>query len=93
MQLVPTAALVVALALLLDLATAEYGPGAGDNASGVAVTLALVRALEVTPPRRLAVEVVLQGAGDGTMLGLRKHLRARRRELTAADVVVLGLAP
>jgi len=92
-QLVPTAALVVALALLLDLATAEYVPGAGDNASGVAVTLALVRALEVTPPRRLAVEVVLQGAGDGTMLGLRKHLRARRRELTAADVVVLGLAP
>jgi len=92
-QLIPTGVLVVALALLLDLATAGYGPAAGDNASGVAVTLALVRALEVAPPRRLAVEVVLQGAGDGTMLGLRMHLRARRRELRADDVVVIGIAP
>jgi Peptidase family M28 len=92
-QLIPTVALAVALALLLDLAGADYGPSAGDNASGVAVALALVRALDVGPPRRVAVEVVLQGAGDGGMIGLRKHLRARRRELGAGTVVVLGIAP
>jgi hypothetical protein len=92
-QLIPTAALAVVLALLLDLASADYGPAAGDNASGVAVALALVRALDVGPPRHLAVEVVLQGAGDGAMLGLRRHLRARRRELTPKTVVVLGIGP
>ncbi len=92
-QLIPTTALAVGLALLLDLASGEYGPSAGDNASGVAVALALVRALDVGPPRHLAVEVVLQGAGDGAMLGLRRHLRARRRELGPSTVVVLGIAP
>jgi hypothetical protein len=92
-QLIPTAALLLALALLLELGGAEYGPAAGDNASGVAVVLALVRALDVAPPRRLAVEVVLQGAGDGDMIGLRRHLRARRRELGPGNVVVLGVAP
>lgn len=91
-QLIPTATLVLALALTLELASAAPGAAAGDNASGVAVALALVRALDVAPPPRLAVEVVLQGAGDGGMIGLRRHLRARRRELGRRDVVVLGIA-
>ncbi len=91
-QLLPTAALVLALALLLELAGAQYGPGAGDNASGVGVALALTRALDVAPPRRLTVEVVLQGAGDGAMIGLRRYLRRRRRELGPANVIVLGIA-
>jgi Peptidase family M28 len=90
-QLVPTAALVLALALLVELASSEHGPAAGDNASGVALALALARALDVAPPRRLGVEVVLQGASDGTTLGLSRHLRTRRRELTAANTVVLGI--
>ncbi len=49
-QLIPTAVLVLALALLLELAGAEFGPAAGDNASGVALALALTRALAVSPP-------------------------------------------
>jgi hypothetical protein len=92
-QLIPTAGLVLALALLLELAGADPGPAAGDNASGVAVALTLARALDAAPPRRLAVEVVLQGAGDGEMIGLRRHLKARRRELGPANLVVLGIAP
>jgi hypothetical protein len=91
-QLIPTATLVLALALMLELAGARPAPAAGDNASGVAVALALVRALDVAPPPRLGVEVVLQGAGDGAMIGLRRHLRARRREPGAGDLVVLGIA-
>ena len=90
-QLVPTVALVLSLALLLELAGSEYGPAAGDNGSGVAVALALARALDVGPPSRLGVDVVLQGAGDGAMIGLQRFLRSRRRELQPANTIVLGI--
>jgi hypothetical protein len=91
-QVIPTAALVVGLALLLDLASAGFGPAANDNASGAAVAVALARALDVAPPRRLDVELVLQGAGDGGMIGLTRYLRARRKQIKAADTIVLGIA-
>ncbi|HET8978971.1 MAG TPA: M28 family peptidase [Solirubrobacteraceae bacterium] len=92
LQLIPTAALVVALALLLDLAAAPYGPGAGDNAAGAAVAVALARALDAASPRNLDVEVVLQGAGDGAMIGLRRYLRGHRQEVRREGTVVLGIA-
>jgi hypothetical protein len=93
LQLVPTAALVIQLAILLDLGFGPFGPAAGDNAAGAAMAMALVRALDAAPPRHAQVELVLQGAGDGTMTGLRRHLRRRRRELTARGTVVLGIGP
>jgi hypothetical protein len=92
LQLVPTAALVLALALLLELAGAPFGPAAGDNGTGAAVAIALVRALDAAPPRRLEVELLLQGAGEAGMVGLRRHLRSRRGELRAANTIVLGIA-
>jgi hypothetical protein len=96
-QLPPTVGLVVGLALLFDIASADFGPGAGDNASGVAVALALARALDAAPPRRIAIELVLTGAGDGDRaggaIGLRRYLRARRRELTPTNTIVLGVGP
>jgi hypothetical protein len=92
-QLIPTAALVVELALLLELAGAPFGPAAGDNAAGTAVALALVRALDAAPPRHLKVDLVLQGAGEAGMTGLRRHLRSHRRELTSANTIVLGIGP
>jgi hypothetical protein len=91
-QLPPTVALVFALALLLELATADPGPAAGDNATGVAVAVELARALDAAPPRHIAADLVLQGAGDGEGVGLQKYLRARRRENTPANTVVLGIA-
>jgi hypothetical protein len=93
LQLIPTAALVVQLALLLDLATAPHGPAAGDNAAGAAVALTLVKALDAAPPRRMTVELVLSGAGDSAMAGLRRHLRRRRGQLEPADTIVLGIGP
>jgi Peptidase family M28 len=93
LQLVPTVGLVLALALLLEAAVADFGPAAADNAAGTAVAIALARALDAAPPRRLSVELVLQGAGDGQMLGLRRHLRARRRELDRRRTIVLGIGP
>jgi Peptidase family M28 len=92
-QLIPTAALVLELALLLDLSGAPFGPAAGDNAAGAAVAVSLTRALDAAPPRRLGVELVLQGSGEAAMTGLRRHLRARRRERRPANTVVLGIGP
>ncbi|HEX3688180.1 MAG TPA: M28 family peptidase [Solirubrobacteraceae bacterium] len=91
-QLIPTAALVLALALLLDLAGAPSGPAAGDNGTGAGVAIALVRALDAAPPRRLDVELVLQGAGEAGMVGLRRHLRSHREEIRRANTIVLGIA-
>ena len=91
-QLIPTAALVLALALLLELGGAPFGPAAGDNGTGAGVAIALVRALDAAPPQRLDVELVLQGAGEAGMVGLRRHLRGRRAELRPANTIVLGIA-
>jgi hypothetical protein len=92
LQLPPTVALVLALALLLEAAAAGYGPGAGDNGTGVAIAIALAGALAANPLRNLTVELVLQGAGDGEQLGLRRYLRTRRRELRHQGAIVLGMA-
>jgi hypothetical protein len=93
LQFLPTAGLVLALALLIDIALSPWSPAAGDNGSGVDVALSLVRALDAAPPSHVRVELCLQGAGDGQMIGLRRHLQGRRAELGRADTVVLGISP
>jgi hypothetical protein len=90
-QLPPSVVLVLAIALLLELAGSGFGPAAGDNGSGTAAALSLVAALDAARPRHLAVELVLQGAGDGGGIGLRRHLRARRSEHRSGNAVVLGI--
>jgi Peptidase family M28 len=91
-QLPPTVALVLALALLLEAAAAGYGPAANDNASGAAVAIALANALKAGPPRNLTPELVLQGAGEGQEIGMRRYLRTHK-ELGRATAIVLGVAP
>lgn len=92
-QLPPTVALVLAFALLLEAGAAAYGPAANDNASGTAVAIALANALRAGPPRNLAVELVLQGAGNGHEIGIRRYLRTHRTELKTSNTIVLGIAP
>jgi hypothetical protein len=92
-QLVPTVVLVLAFALLLDQGTAEFGPAAGDNGSGVAAAVALARVLSVAPPANAGVELVLQGASDASGIGLRTHLRRNRAGLRPTNAVVIGVAP
>jgi hypothetical protein len=83
-QFLPTALLVLVVAALFELATADYGPAANDNGSGVALAVALIRALDAAPPRHMDVHLVLQGAGEGGGIGLRKHLRRRPQPNPAA---------
>jgi len=91
-QLVPTVALLVSFAALIDIGLSEHGPGASDPAGGVGVAIALAQALDRDPPRRMAVELVLAGAGEGPSLGMRAWVSERRRTYAPAATVVLALA-
>jgi hypothetical protein len=93
-QLVPTVVLLAALGLFLDQATAEAPrEGAGADASAAAVVLAAAARLDRRPPRHLAVDVVLAGAGAPHALGLRRWIRARRRGgVKAEEVAVVHVA-
>ncbi len=93
LQLPPTVVLALALALLLEAAAAGYGPAANDNATGAAVAVALTNALKAGPPRKLPLELVLQGAGEGHEIGMQRYLRRRRRENPRAGTIVVGIAP
>jgi hypothetical protein len=80
-QLIPTAILIVATLFLLDIALSEIVPGADDNASGVATALSVAAELDREPPENLEVWVLLTGAEECLMEGMRSFVRAHRREL------------
>lgn len=83
-QLVPTLVLLIVFGLLVDAALA--GPSPADPAPP-AIVLAAARVLAAAPPRRLAVEVVIGGAGEGQALGFLAYLR-RRRPAPEQNVVI-----
>ena len=93
-QLAGSIVILFALALLLDVALSQPVPGANADASAVAVALALTEALDRDPPKHLAVDLVLAGAGEGPALGMRAQVRRmRRRRLKREDAAVLELRP
>jgi hypothetical protein len=87
-QLLPTIALIAALAAALDIALSEHSPGA-DTASAAAVALALHEELVRESPGELAVGLVLYGAADAGS----QTLRARLRGAGARDTVLLEIGP
>jgi hypothetical protein len=89
-QLPPTVAFVLALALLLEAAAAGYGSDAGDHGASAAAAVALTTAIAAARQRNLTIELVLQGAGEGNEIGMRRYLRAHRGELGGA--IVIGVA-
>jgi hypothetical protein len=93
LQLVPTIGLLLALAALLEMGLSAWSPGAGDNGSGVAAAIAVGKALGVSPPRHLDVEVVLTGSGDRDGIGLHDYLRSRRATHRRTNTVVIGIGP
>jgi peptidase M28-like protein len=80
-QFAPTVLLIVGVLLFVDVALSEPVPGANDNASGVAAALELAGRLAAQPPHHLDVWVVLPGASEGVMLGMREWMRAHRDDI------------
>jgi hypothetical protein len=91
-QFFPTIVLMLGFAALVDIALSDFSPGANVHGSAVGVALALVEALDRTPPRRLDIELVLAGAGEGPALGMRAYVRSRRNR-RAEESAVLALEP
>ncbi len=93
-QLVPTVLALVAVGAALDQSAADAPlNGANAEASAAAVAVALVAALDADPPRELAVDCVLAGAGGAGALGLRRWIREERRDgRRAEEVAVLHVA-
>jgi hypothetical protein len=87
-QLVPTIALIAALAAALDIALSEFSPGAG-NAAAAAVAVAAYDELAHEVPAGLAPALVLYGAGSSGPGTLRAALRGADPRRT----VVLDLGP
>jgi hypothetical protein len=86
-QFIPTAVLIVYVALLLDVVLAPAAPGEIDNASGVGVVLRLADGLE----DRLdyfGVHVLFTGAQKALAQGMRAFLKGHRRELPGDTVVI-----
>lgn len=92
LQLPPTLVLVVAVFLLVDAELSPVGPGANENASGVAVALAAAAELDRDRLEELEVWVVLPGAGETLMEGMRSFVRSHRGELDRGSTWFLELA-
>jgi hypothetical protein len=89
-QFIPTILLIVALPLLVDVALSPASPGAKDNASGVAVALALARRhggrLE-----HFDLCVLLTGSQEALSDGMRGFLHRHGRSLHKSRTVFVNL--
>jgi hypothetical protein len=89
-QLIPTTALVLEVAALVDLGSAPFGPAASDNASGTAVAVALAGALDAAPafPGRLAgLPAIAIGCVDERGPAPRSHQAADRPQALNASAM------
>src|SRR5439155_11510420 len=80
-QFVPTVALILLAALLLDNALSRAVPGASDNASGVAAVLEVAGRLERRPVENVDVWIVFTGAEEGVVLGMRAWMAEHADDL------------
>jgi len=87
-QFVPTIALIVALALLTDIALAGTRAGENDNASGAVLVLRLAERLG-PGLEHFGVHVVFTGAGTANAAGIRSFIE--RHDLFQASTVFLNV--
>jgi Peptidase family M28 len=80
-QFIPTAALIVYVALLLDVVLSPAAPGENDNASGVAVVLRAAERLGQDELEYFGVHVLFTGSQKSMAQGMRAFLKAHRLEL------------
>jgi hypothetical protein len=88
-QFVPTAALIVYVALLLDIALSPALPGENDNVSGVAVVLRLAERLGGL--EHFGVHLLFTGSQKAMAQGMRAFLKRHRGELASVDTAVLNV--
>jgi len=81
LQLIPTLTLLLGAFLLTDIELSDVVPGANDNASGVATALSLASELDENPPENLDVWVLLTGAEECQMEGMRSFIRSHRKSI------------
>jgi acetylornithine deacetylase/succinyl-diaminopimelate desuccinylase-like protein len=87
-----TVLLAIGLVSALDVARSPTVPGASDNASGVAAVLALVERFAAEPlPEGTEVAVVVPGAEESGMGGMRAWLESGGAALDPRSTFVLGL--
>jgi len=79
------------LVLMRNVARAPLSPGANDDASGVAVLLALAQRYSREPPANLNVWFLSTGSEEGMLGGMQAFLSQHRRELERRRVCVLNL--
>jgi peptidase M28-like protein len=89
-QFIPTVLLIASVPLFLDIALSGVVPGASDNASGVATVLRLAER-HGKQLDHFDVWVLLPGAEEGLLLGMREWLRRHRGELATERVVFLNV--
>jgi hypothetical protein len=89
-QFVPTVALIVYIALLLDVALSPATAGENDNASGAALVLRLAERLDGELDY-FGLHVLFTGSQKAMAQGMRAFLRAHRKELKPGDTIVLNV--
>jgi hypothetical protein len=89
-QFVPTVVLIVYVPFLADIALSTPGPGANDNASGVATALRLANRYGGTLDH-FDVDVLFTGAQEAGALGMRAWLKRHRKELDPLSTIVLSV--
>jgi Peptidase family M28 len=91
LQFIPTVLLIVAVALLLDIALAPTRGGENDNASGVVLALRLAERFGGGRLDHFDVNVVLTGAQTAVAAGARAFLKRHAGELGRERTVILNL--
>jgi hypothetical protein len=89
-QFVATVALIGAVPLLADIALSSVGPGANDNASGVATVLRLADRYG-DDLDHFDVWVLLTGGEEALAEGMREFVRRHRRELDPTATIFLNV--
>ncbi|HEY1596585.1 MAG TPA: M28 family peptidase [Thermoleophilaceae bacterium] len=91
LQFVGTVVLIVSVPLLADIALSGVVPGANDNASGVATALRLAERFGGGSLQHFDLMVLLPGAEEGFLLGMRAWLRRHKKELDRGSTVFVNI--
>jgi Peptidase family M28 len=91
LQFVPTVVLIVAVALLLDIALSPTRGGENDNATGAALALALAERFGGGRLEHFDVHVLFTGGQKAVAAGSRAFLKRHKAELGRERTVILNL--